>query len=172
MCDICNKKEATVHLTEIVNDQVTKLHLCEECAKEKGAEMEEHFGLSDLLAGLSDLGETIESKGVDIKCPNCGLTYQNFRRIGRFGCGECYETFKKELVPLLKRIHGADRHIGKVPLRVGKTAKDTRTLQDMKLQLDKAIEQEEFEEAARLRDKIKELEKNSGNGAKREPGTK
>ena len=65
-CDICGKKEATVHLTEIVNDKMTKLHLCEECAKEKGAEMEEHFGLSDLLAGLTDLGSTVEPEVMEM----------------------------------------------------------------------------------------------------------
>ena len=81
-CDICGKKEATVHLTEIVNEQVTKLNLCEDCAREKGAEMEEHFGLSELLAGLTDMGTTVEPEiAISIKCPNCGMTYQNFRKL-------------------------------------------------------------------------------------------
>ena|SRR3989338_205381 len=159
LCDICAKKEATVHLTEIVNDQVTKLNLCEDCAREKGAQMEEHFGLSELLAGLTDIGTTVEPEvAITTKCPNCGLTYQNFRKIGRLGCGECYEIFKKELGPLLKRIHGSDRHVGKIPLKGGKTIKDTRTLQDLKMRLEKAIQTEEFEEAAKLRDKIRDLE--------------
>ena len=158
-CDICGKKEATVHLTEIINNQVTKLNLCEDCAREKGAEMEEHFGLSELLAGLTDIGTTVEPEiAISTKCPNCGLTYQNFRKIGRLGCSECYEAFKKELGPLLKRIHGSDRHVGKVPLKGGKTIRDTRTLQDIKLQLEKAIQMEAFEEAAKLRDKIRDLE--------------
>lgn len=167
LCDICGKGEATVHLTEIINEQVTKLHLCEDCAKEKGAEMEEHFGLSDLLAGLSDVGmpgATIEPEVVEaIKCPNCGFTYQNFRKIGRLGCSLCYEAFKKQLAPLLKRIHGTDRHVGKIPLRVGKTVKDMRNLQELKAQMEKAIQSEEFEEAAGLRDKIRELEKKGNN---------
>lgn len=164
-CDICGKKEATVHLTEIVNDKVTKLHLCEGCAKEKGAEMEEHFGLSDLLAGLADLGSGIEPNANDkIKCPVCGFTYRDFKKFGRFGCGECYEAFKKQLAPLLKKIHTADRHVGKVPLMAGKTVKDVRTLQDLRVKMEKAIQFEEFEEAARLRDEIKELEKKAGEG--------
>ena len=162
-CDICHKKEATVHLTEIINDQVTKMNLCEDCARDKGTEMEEHFGLSELLAGLTDMGGVVEPETpITTKCQNCGLTYQNFRKLGRLGCGECYDAFKKELAPLLKRIHGADRHIGKVPLKGGKTIKDTRTLQDLKLQLEKAIQMEEFEEAAKLRDKIRGLEKDPG----------
>lgn len=159
-CDICGKKEATVHLTEIVNEQMTKLNLCEDCAREKGAQMEEHFGLSELLSGLTDMGTAIEPEvAITTTCSNCGLAYQNFRKLGRLGCGECYEAFKKELAPLLKRIHGADRHIGKVSLRGGKTIKDTRTLQDLKVQLEKAIQLEEFEEAAKLRDKIRDFEK-------------
>ena len=164
-CDICGKNEATVHLTEIINDQVTKLHLCEGCAREKGQEMEEHFGLSDLLASLADLGTTAEPEVTQsIKCPNCGLTYQDFKKIGRLGCSECYEALKKQLAPLLKRIHGADRHIGKVPLTIGKTVKDTKTIQELKIRMEKAIQFEEFEEAARLRDQIREFEKNNKNG--------
>lgn len=164
LCDVCGKTEATVHLTEIINDKVTKLHLCEECAKEKGTEMEEHFGLSDLLGGLADLGATIESKTTEsIKCPKCGFTYQNFTKVGRLGCSECYEAFKKQFAPLLKRIHGADRHVGKIPLMAGKTVKDTRNLQELKMKLEKAIQSEEFEEAAKLRDRIKETEASAKN---------
>jgi protein arginine kinase activator len=167
LCDICKKIEATVHLTEIVNDKMTKLHLCEECAKEKGAEMEEHFGLSDLLAGLADLGATAEPSIVDsMKCSTCGFTYQDFKKVGRLGCGDCYEAFKKQLAPLLKRIHGADRHVGKIPVTVGKTIKDTRTLQELKMQMEKAIQTEEFEEAAKLRDRIRDMEKKSNSDAK------
>ena len=145
LCDICGKKEATVHLTEIINDKITKLHLCEGCAKEKGAEMEEHFGLSDLLAGLTD-GSGVESELIGaVKCPSCGFTYNDFKKMGRLGCSECYEAFKKQLEPLLKRIHGTNRHIGKVPLAAGKTAKDTQTLQDLKVRMEKAIQSVEFE---------------------------
>ncbi|MFA5146184.1 MAG: UvrB/UvrC motif-containing protein [Candidatus Omnitrophota bacterium] len=165
LCDVCGKKEATVHLTEIVNEKVTKLHLCEECAREKGTEMEEHFGLNDLLAGLSDLGAVTEPEVVEsIKCPSCGFTYQDFRRVGRLGCSECYDAFKKQLAPLLKRIHGTDRHAGKVPLTAGKTVHDTRNIQELRMKMEKAIQAEDFEEAARLRDKIREFEKKTKNG--------
>jgi protein arginine kinase activator len=125
--------------------------------------MEEHFGLSDLLAGLADLGAPVKPEVAGaIKCPDCGFTYQDFKKIGRVGCGQCYEAFKKQLTPILKRIHGADRHIGKVPLRAGKTVKETKTIQELQRQMEKAIQTEEFEEAARLRDKIRELEKGKG----------
>lgn len=160
LCDACHKNEATVHLTEIINDNVTKLNLCEACARAKGAEMEEHFGLSDLLAGLSDIGAGSQPHLEDVvKCGECGLTYKDFRKTGRFGCGNCYEAFKAHIAPLLKRIHGADRHVGKVPVITGaKTVKDTRTLQELRMKMEKAIGMEEFEEAAKLRDKIREME--------------
>lgn len=164
-CEICGKLEATVHLTEIVNDKVTKLNLCEACAKLKGNEMEEHFGLNDLLAGLADIGQTVKPEAAQsIKCPSCGFTYQDFRKVGRLGCGDCYEAFKKELTQLLRRIHSADRHVGKVPVMVGKTVKDAQTIQELRMKMEKAIQTEEFEEAAKLRDKIKEMEKSGKEG--------
>jgi len=160
LCDICGKNEATVHLTEIINNEVTKLHLCEECAKQKASEMEEHFGLADILAGLADFGGQLESDEMTkLKCLNCGFTYMDFKKIGRFGCGECYDAFKKNLAPLLKRIHGSDQHYGKAPSKAQKIVKVRDDIQELKARLQKAVEMEEFEEAAKLRDQIKELEK-------------
>lgn len=161
LCDICGKNEATVHFTEIINDQMTKLHLCEECAKRKGEEMEEHFGLADLLAGLADLDTSVQT--VDdkkLKCPSCGLTYSDFKKIGKLGCGQCYDTFKVYLVPLLKRIHSSDVHIGKSPRKKEKPARRKKVdIEELKKRLKQIIELEEFEEAARLRDEIKKYEK-------------
>lgn len=161
LCDICGKSQATVHLTEIIDDNMTELHLCEECAQKKGAQMETHFGLADLLAGLADLGGqfTKTKKEIKIKCPRCGLTYDDFKKIGRLGCGECYSAFREALLPLLKRIHGSTQHYGKSPKKVTKVVKIKNELQDLKNKLQKAIQLEEFEEAARLRDKIREMEK-------------
>lgn len=163
LCDICHKREATVHLTEIINDQVSKMHLCEECAREKSDEMESHFGLSDLLAGLSDIGTSGEletKKGA--KCDFCGSTFSDFQRVGRLGCPKCYETFKSQLAPLLRRIHGQDHYMGKLP--VSKTvsaaglSKDAKDLRALKAKLQDAISLEEFEQAAGLRDEIKKIE--------------
>lgn len=160
LCDICGKNEATVHLTEIINNEVTKLHLCEDCARNKASEMEEHFGLAELLAGLADFGIQLESDEMTkLKCPNCGFSYMDFRKIGRLGCGECYEAFRKNLTPLLKRLHGSDQHYGKAPLKVRKVVKVRDDIQELKESLQAAIRTENFEEAAKLRDQIKELEK-------------
>ncbi|MBU3911658.1 MAG: UvrB/UvrC motif-containing protein [Candidatus Omnitrophica bacterium] len=171
LCNICAKAQATVHLTEIIDDKMTELHLCEECAQKKGAQMESHFGLADLLAGLADLGGQFNAttKETKIKCMRCGLTYEDFKKVGRLGCGECYTAFKEALLPLLKRIHGSTQHYGKSPKKLVKSLKSTKVLkaakeskggaQELKDRLQQAIQKEEFEEAAKLRDMIREMEK-------------
>lgn len=170
ICDICGKGEATVHLTEIINNAVTKLHLCEDCAKAKASQMEEQFGLAELLGGLADFGLQIESDEMSrLKCSNCGFSYMDFKKIGRLGCGECYEAFRKNLTPLLRRIHGSDQHYGKAPIRAQKAVKVRDDIQELKARLQKAIQMEEFEEAAKLRDQIKDLDKKM-DGKKNTPG--
>jgi protein arginine kinase activator len=163
LCDICSKNPATVHLTEIINDQMNELHLCEECARKKSEEMEQQFGLSDLLAGMVEFEKPVKEKeAVSIKCPNCGLTYADFKKIGRLGCGTCYVTFRKSLGPLLKRIHGSIQHVGKSPLKLKAGVKVLTKkigVEELRERLQKAIAHEEFEEAARIRDQIKEIEK-------------
>ncbi len=159
LCDICHKNDATVHLTEIIDNQIAEVHLCEECARQKGAQMEQHFGLADLLAGLADLGQQVEVMGkTEVKCPNCGLTYQDFRRIGRLGCSECYQTFKDSLGILLKRIHGSTQHLGHAPAKKIAPVQKQAEVDIWRVKLQRAIEMEEFEEAAHLRDKIRALE--------------
>ncbi|MDD5019100.1 MAG: UvrB/UvrC motif-containing protein [Candidatus Omnitrophica bacterium] len=169
LCNLCNKNQATVHLTEIVDDQMTELHLCDDCAKKKSVQMEQQFGLSDLLAGLVDYSKQLggqEKPPASTQCSFCGLTYEDFRKIGRLGCSECYAAFARYLGPLLKRIHGASQHVGKVPLsgvaeetKTAARAKGSGAAVDLKVKLQEAIDREEFEEAARLRDAIKEAEK-------------
>lgn len=168
LCDVCGKNQATVHLTEIVDDQMTELHLCEGCARQKSEQMESQFGLNDLLAGLADFGKPSQEKeDVSLKCKKCGLTYSDFKKIGRLGCSDCYSTFKKYLGPLLKRIHGSSHHEGKMPLKDGLGAPRKKIdLETLRQKLQKAIELEAFEEAARLRDQIKELERKQSNEAK------
>ena len=168
VCDICKQNQATVHLTEIVDDQMSELHLCEGCANQKGAQMESHFGLADLLAGLADFGKhgagssAATAEDLDVKtCDNCGTTYDDFKKTGRLGCSECYGTFKKNLSSLLRRIHGSTNHVGKVPLSlVGTpTVKGRSELQELKRRLQRAVEGEDFEEAAKIRDRLRELER-------------
>ncbi|MDD5115693.1 MAG: UvrB/UvrC motif-containing protein [Candidatus Omnitrophica bacterium] len=169
LCDICKKNQATVHLTEIIDDQMTELHLCEECARHKSAAMEQQFGLSDLLAGMADFGKPEqEEENSAAKCPNCNLTYADFKKIGRLGCGDCYNAFRKYLAPLLKRIHGSSQHVGKSPLAKGKdSVKSNRKgteLVNLKAEMQRAIQKENFEEAARLRDQIRAIESKKDKG--------
>src|SRR6185436_4103440 len=124
-CDICGKKKATVHLTEIVDEQMSEMHLCEECARNKSAQMEQQFGLGDLLAGLSDTAKSPTAKTEEknaLVCSSCGLNYEDFRKFGRLGCGECYTSFKEQLSGLLRKIHGSNRHLGKAPASFTPTA--------------------------------------------------
>ena len=161
LCDLCNKNPATVHLTEIIDDQMSELHLCEECARQKSALMEQQCGLSDLLAGLAEFEKPSKDAeaAVSLKCASCGLAYEEFKKIGRLGCGDCYTSFRKYLASLLKRIHGSNIHLGKSPIAVAKVAPKRQDIQELKLRLQRAIETEAFEEAARIRDQIKELER-------------
>jgi protein arginine kinase activator len=182
-CNLCQKNPATVHLTEIVDDQMSELHLCDDCARKKSVQMEQQFGLSDLLGGLVEYGKqlsgTEKTPGV-LQCSACGLTYEDFRKIGRLGCGECYTSFSKQLGTLLKRIHGASQHVGKAPAGAPaatpaqspapqpKAARPIKTVDiaELKVRLQEAVLKEEFEEAAHLRDLIKEMEKRKKNNTK------
>lgn len=160
LCDLCNKNPATVHLTEIIDDQMKELHLCEDCAREKSAQMEQQFGLSDLLAGLTEFEKPAKELDTEkAKCASCGLSYADFKKIGRLGCSECYISFKKYLGPLLKRIHGSNYHAGKSPSKIARVVKKGADVEDLRFKLQKAIEMEAFEEAARIRDQIRDLER-------------
>jgi protein arginine kinase activator len=162
-CDICGKKKATVHLTEIVDDQMSEMHLCEECARQKSVQMEQQFGLADLLAGLADFGGKPPKEEVheSIKCSSCAMSYDDFRKFGRLGCSQCYESFKAHLSTLLKKVHGSNHHLGKTPVKIPKVEKQKiESLQDLKAQLQQAIQMEDFERAADIRDKIRQLETN------------
>ena len=159
-CDICGKKKATVHLTEIVDDQMSEMHLCEECARQKSVQMEQQFGLADLLAGLADFGKSAkEEVRESIKCTQCGMSYDEFRKFGRLGCSQCYESFKMHLGTLLKKVHGASHHLGKSPVKIPQgEKKKIEDFQGLKGDLEKAIQMEDFEKAAQIRDKIREME--------------
>ncbi len=160
-CNFCEKKKATVHLTEIVDDQMSEMHLCEECAREKSVQMEQQFGLSDLLAGLADFGKQVKDyEQVKLECSSCHMEYKDFKKFGRLGCSECYTSFSTHLATLLKRIHGSNHHFGKSPTRVSPAQKKkTEVFGDLKIQLQRAIQNEDFEKAAQLRDKLREMEK-------------
>lgn len=156
-CDICKKAEATVHLTQIVEGKMLKVDLCESCAKEKGVQEAAGFSLADLLVGLGAAEEMkIESPGA--QCPVCGFTQADFKKTGRLGCSACWETFEAGLASLLKAMHKGDHHVGKVPTKAMHTLALNGKIQELAEQLEKAVREEKYEDAAQIRDEIRELE--------------
>ncbi|MFW0861793.1 MAG: UvrB/UvrC motif-containing protein [Dethiobacter sp.] len=171
LCNECKKRPAKVHLTYIIDHEQTVQHLCEQCAREKGEfHFDSHppFSIHNLLTGLMNLdiqpAAQVMGNVVKIQCESCGLTYAQFGQIGRFGCSSCYLTFADRLAPLMRRIHGSTQHVGKVPARAGGSIKLRRSIEEMRDHLQKLVEREEFEQAAQVRDKIRELEVRAQNG--------
>jgi protein arginine kinase activator len=163
LCCICKSKEATVHLTQITGDKMHKVDLCEECSKSKGVDDPAGFSLADLLLGLGAAQEIEQSSTGDSKCPKCGFTQADFKKAGRLGCSECYTTFAEGLEGLLKTMHKGVRHVGKVPPFV-KTSRDyADRIKGLQKKLAKAIEDENFEQAAQFRDEIREISLKLGN---------
>jgi protein arginine kinase activator len=159
-CNICGLNEATIHLTEILNSQMVEVHLCENCAQEKGTDFKTHFNFGDLLANLTDIGKTeeIEEAGKKLRCPGCSITYDDFAKGGRLGCSTCYTTFSKLLMPLIMRVQRSDHHIGKKPSKVSGDVRSSVDLRMLQERLRKCVQSEDFEEAASVRDEIKQIQ--------------
>jgi protein arginine kinase activator len=154
-----------VHLTKIMNNEKTELHLCEVCAKNVGNELglvfEPSFNFQNFIAGLLEGDLNIyqhPNSNQEIYCQNCGLTFSDFTNSGLLGCGECYRHFKSGLEPLLRKIHGSDHHIGKVPKRTGGKFRVRKEISDLRAELQQSIGREDYEKAAFLRDEIRRLE--------------
>lgn len=161
LCDHCGEHEAVIHLTQIVNNEMSTFHLCEACAAEKGltpgASMG-NFPLTDFLAQMGR-GGTPEGSTLPDACPFCGLSLEEFRKTGRLGCPQCYVTFEGHLRGLLRRLHGGTQHVGKVYLPADPTRADRQErLAGLRRRLEKAVQTEDFERAAQLRDQIRALE--------------
>ncbi|GAB7387330.1 protein-arginine kinase activator protein McsA [Bacillaceae bacterium] len=167
ICQECGKRPATLHFTKIVNGEKTEYHICEQCAQEKGeifpGGLSSNFSIQNLLSGLLNFDTSPSSLGINqektFRCENCGLTYAQFSKSGRFGCSECYRYFNHKLDPLFRRLHGNTSHSGKVPERSGGEIKIRKELERLKQELQHRISTEEFEKAAEIRDRIRELEK-------------
>lgn len=158
LCCICKEREATVHLTQIAGDKMQKVDLCEECAKTKGVNDPTGFSLADLLLGLGASQEMEQAAGgTELKCPRCGFTQADFKKAGRLGCPDCYKTFADGLESLFKSMHKGTRHVGKVPESRRQSRDLSERLKNLQKKLAKAIEDENFEQAANLRDEIKEM---------------
>ncbi|MDH3215792.1 MAG: UvrB/UvrC motif-containing protein [Candidatus Krumholzibacteria bacterium] len=161
MCKQCGIRPSKIHYTEIVNNQMVTTDLCLECAEAKGIDVHTtgSYSLGDLVAGLIDTSAQTQSEKMGkVQCPKCGFDYSNFKKSGRLGCSECYTAFETQLLPLLRQLHGSTRHQGKSPRQLGPIAIIRKEIMDLKDTLTRAIEEENYEEAARIRDRIKTLE--------------
>ncbi len=160
-CENCDKNEASVHLTQIQEGKKVQLNLCKECARKKGFGNpldDVPFPLAEFLAGMVKDG-TAEMNGqiADLECPGCGMKFVEFSKIGRFGCGRCYRAFEKPLEDLFRRIHGSTIHRGRTPR--SRSGQKTPLSEEILLKEDlrKAILEENFEQAALLRDRLRKL---------------
>jgi len=161
-CDYCDLK-ATVFLTQLVDGQMKKVCLCAKCAEEKGVTDPTGFSLSDMfLKGLKQnipaSAPTSSSKSSSKTCPQCGFTIDDFLKVRRFGCGECYSVFSEELGQALGGMHKGIKHLGKVPAGLIESHFRIQRLSELKTKLNEAIAAESYEDAARLRDEIKNME--------------
>ncbi|MHC5009632.1 MAG: UvrB/UvrC motif-containing protein [Planctomycetota bacterium] len=163
LCQSCGDNPATIHFTEIKNETKRELHICEACANAQGL-----GGGAHIPAMLANLVQGVRRGGLasDVKCPDCGITFDEFRTKGRFGCPRDYEVFGEAMGPLLEKIHRASRHVGRLPR--GRASIDTNVadrLLRLRRDLQAAVEGEKYEQAANLRDEIRKLEAAPAEGA-------
>ena len=157
LCDVCKCNDATVFLTQIVDGKMQKVNLCEACSKDKGVQDPTGFALADLLLGIG-AAEEIEKGAPSARCPVCGFTQADFKKTGRLGCSSCYTAFGEGLASLLKAMHKGTEHVGKLPMRAQRTLALSDKMKRLTESLRKAVEEENYEAAASLRDEIKQLE--------------
>ncbi|QHI68262.1 UvrB/UvrC motif-containing protein [Tichowtungia aerotolerans] len=154
-CDLCDK-EAVVHLTQVVNGEMKEVHLCEEHAKEQGIDIHSPISITDILMGLGEAKQGIEHQ-LSPSCPRCGMAREEFRRSGRLGCPDCYNTFMAELAVAIKAMHHSSQHVGKIPAREGLQTRIKSQIARFQKELDAAIAREDYEKAAEIRDRISEV---------------
>ncbi|MEH7072332.1 UvrB/UvrC motif-containing protein [Neobacillus drentensis] len=171
ICQECNQRPAALHFTKIINGEKTEVHLCEKCAQEKGEMFifngESGFAFNNLLAGLLNIDPSFQKPSQSpfhqeeiLHCDSCSMTFQQFLKVGRFGCSHCYESFKEQLNPVLRRLHSGNwTHNGKIPKRIGGGIHLKKQIDELKNNLKESISSEEFEKAAEIRDEIRQLER-------------
>ena len=174
ICDFCKKNKATIHLIRVQNDNVEKVNICAECAGDFSFFSEDDFykDLTKILYKIfkADEGqlngrmELKNLKNLEIRknraCSFCGMDLNNIKKLGKMGCPNCYSEFKNILLPIIKAIHKNIEHRGKIPENTSRQIKLEKSVRDLRNRLKREIFVENFEEAARIRDKIRQLEKN------------
>lgn len=163
LCEKCKLNPAVVHIVKIVNGKKTTLNLCEQCSK---AYEEMIFGanqnkkINEIIANILNLNDQFvkEEQKETIKCERCGLTLEEFKKVGRLGCSQCYSTFDEQLRNIIDNVQVKSIHTGKIPRRDGLELKKKNEVLKLKRELEDRVSREEFEEAAAIRDQIKEIE--------------
>ncbi len=157
ICEKCKNNQATYHLTVIEKGEPSELQLCESCAKQAGVSVKFDLSIGDLLGSLIETAAK-PPKGSQVRCPECGITYAEFKAKARLGCANDYEVFRSELLRLLEKIHGSTTHAGKSPMTADAQVKKENELNRLKRDLDGVVKSEDFEKAAQIRDRIRALE--------------
>ncbi len=159
-CEICGLKDAVIHIRQIQKDLVHELHICEDCAQEKGLikEEESELPIANLLSGLLEGKDLTGATEVKEVCPSCGMRASEFRKQGKLGCVECFKVFEKDVRAIVSQMAARPRHTGKLPQTMAAEQGASAVGEGLRDELREAVEREEYELAARLRDRLRELE--------------
>lgn len=161
LCEVCSQREAVLNLTQVINKEVKKIHLCETCAAEKGLDLNDPLSLTDVLLGLGGKKESSASL-MQKSCPFCHMHFADFKKTSRLGCQSCYQAFAEALDPLIEAMHRGKQHTGKTPVKSLDKTGDVLADLCLKKALETAVAAENYEEAARLRDQLQECMKKKG----------
>jgi protein arginine kinase activator len=167
ICQICKENQATIHLTQQKNDRVVKIHVCRQCAQEKGFDYLEksNYALGNIISGI--FGGSEESGPAERTahaCAVCGTSHDDFREAAKLGCSECYEFFKPQLLSVLRNLHVKTQHLGKFPKSRSERAETVKRVALLQEELERAIAEECYERAAEIRDELRSLGEERGGG--------
>ncbi len=168
LCEVCQENDAAVHLTQVLDGAVKKLHLCQSCAVQSGLNIDGALSLTDVLFGMG-APDDADSGKPEKACSACHMRRADFRKTSRLGCPVCYETFAEELDSLLASLHRGGSHVGKIPAGAVRVMADGKSLDALRTQLEQAIRSERYEEAARLRDLIRKLRSSRSKAPEKNP---
>jgi len=161
LCDECGSNAACVHMIKLMDGVKTEKHLCESCASSAGESCFSagiHFSVNDLVKAIFSQEMDI-ANDPELTCPNCGMEFADFSRSGRIGCSVCYGVFHEQLEFILRRVHGTSCHTGKVPLKAGNAVRLRLKVKGLRQDLERSIQGEDYENAAKIRDNIRSLER-------------
>ncbi len=155
ICEKCGQNEATVVFTKVVDGEKTERNLCKACMMQEETSFTAQ--LPGILSAFSSLLQDIQVSPV-VRCEKCGISWADFQKSGEVGCAECYNAFRSQLMPVLKRVHGNAKHAGKIPRNAPEASRRRSHAEDLRRRLNDAIGAERYEEAAKLRDELRALE--------------